>query len=301
VTDDDSTPVSELRGVTPCSEHGLAAVRVATERASGLIYLQGAHLADWQPRGEAPVLWMSERATYAPGKAIRGGVPLCFPWFGPHATRPEYPAHGFARIRQFAYRGARLDAQGDAELEFVLESDSATLSLFPYAFSASLRVAFGQTLTLAFSVTNRDSRPFEFEEALHSYFSVADVTKAAVHGLEGARYTDKVRNQTLFTEGHTPLRFDGETDRVYDSSGTCFIDDELGKRTLRIEKVHSGSTVVWNPWAERAAQMSDLGTDCWRHLLCVESANVGESKLSLRPGEAHVAQVRVSVIRDFQR
>jgi len=292
---EDSKFVLDLPGVERVEEHGLPAVRVSSKSASGLVYLQGAQLAAWQPAGQPPVIWMSEKAVYRAGKALRGGVPICFPWFGPHLEHPEFPAHGFARTRAFEYRGARLDGAGRHELEFTLDSDDQTQSMFPFAFNARLRVAIGKTLGLEFSVTNRDPQPFVFEAALHSYFGVADVTQASLRGLEGARYVDKVREQGVFTEGPRELRFVEETDRVYESTSTCTIDDRTGKRAIVIEKENSAATVVWNPWRERATQMSDLGAAAWLGMLCVESANVGKSRVTLAPGESHRLRVAVSV------
>jgi glucose-6-phosphate 1-epimerase len=290
------SPFGDLPGVQLTSAHGLAAVSVNTASATGLVYLQGAHVAVWQPAGQPPVIWMSEHAVYAPGKALRGGVPICFPWFGAHAEHKQYPAHGFARTRGFAYRGARLDAQGRTELELTLDSDAETEALFPFAFAARFRVAFGQSLGMQFEVVNRGSQGFTFEEALHSYFAVSDVKEASVRGLQGAAYLDKVRAMARFTEEATELRISGETDRVYDSSATCQIVDPGMKRTIRIEKSASASTVVWNPWAERAAQMADLGANAWPGMLCVESANVGESKITLPAGSAHLLSLAVSLV-----
>ena len=285
----------DLPGVQLTSEHGLAAVSVDTPSATGLVYLQGAHVAAWQPAGHSPVIWMSEQAVYAPGKALRGGVPICFPWFGAHAEHKQYPAHGFARTRGFAFRGARLDAQGRTELELTLESDAESDAFFPFAFLARFRVAFGESLGLEFEVVNRGAQAFTFEEALHSYFAVSDVKEASVHGLQGARYMDKVRAMSVFTEEAAELRISGETDRVYDSSATCRITDPGLKRAIVIEKSASASTVVWNPWAERAAQIADLGANAWPGMLCVESANVGPSKITLPRGATHLLRVTVSV------
>lgn len=288
----------DLPGVQLVREHGLDALQVNTAAATGRVFLQGAHIAAFQPEGQAPVLWMSEHAVYAPGKALRGGIPICFPWFGAHAEHAQYPAHGFARTSDFEYRGARIDARGRTELLLGLDSDPKTRALFPYAFSARLRVAFGQELELNFEVENRDSQAFSFEEALHSYFSVSDVKEASVRGLQGARYLDKVRAMAPFSELAPELRIVSETDRVYDSSGTCEIRDPGSRRAIRVEKSGSGSTVVWNPWAERAAQMPDLGVNGWRGMLCLESANVGQSKITLPAGATHILRVTVSIIPD---
>lgn len=274
--------------------NGLSAVRVSTPVATGLVYLQGAHIAEWQPVGRAPVIWMSPNAVYAPGKALRGGIPICFPWFGANAEHPKYPAHGFARTREFEYRGAR-EINGVPELDFVLESDEQTKTLFPFSFSARLRVSFGATLEIEFGVTNTDAQPFSFEEALHSYFAVADVREASVSGLRGARYADKVRDMAVFTEDASALHLVGETDRVYESAATCSIADAKGQRTLVIAKRNSEATVIWNPWAERAAQMADLGADSWPGMLCVESANVGRARVELPPGATHALGVSVSI------
>ncbi len=275
--------------------HGLPAVRVVTKAASGLVFLQGAHVAAWQPAGQKPVIWLSENAVYAPGQALRGGIPICFPWFGANEQHADYPAHGFARTKEFTYRGARAAAQGDPELEFALLNDGQTESLFPYAFEVRLRVCFGRTLRLELTVTNRDARAFRCEEALHSYFTVSDVRRVGVLGLEGARYTDKVRAMGEFSETAAELRLSSETDRVYDSASTCTIRDPDGPRDILIEKANSASTVVWNPWSAKAARMTDFGGDAWPRMLCVESANVGKAAIALEPGASHTLRVAVSV------
>jgi glucose-6-phosphate 1-epimerase len=293
------SPFASVPGVTPTVERGLPAVRIQTANASGLVFLQGAHIAAWAPAAvtDGSIIWMSENAVYAPGKALRGGVPICFPWFGAHAEHEQFPAHGFARTREFAYHGARLTADGAAELEFELESDAQTKSLFPHEFSIQLRVTFGTVLNLQLTVKNRDVVAFSFEEALHSYFSVENVEQTSVLGLKGASYLDKVQGLARFIQGPAELHFTSETDRVYESTSTCLIRD-LGRsptRTIRIEKANSGATVVWNPWPGKAAQMPDLGASAWRSMLCVESANVGASKVTLAPGEQHRLSVQVSV------
>lgn len=295
MTLDDSNTFAELPGVELTTAHGLPAVRVSTEIASGLVFLQGAHVAAWEPTGRGPVIWMSENAVYAKGKALRGGIPICFPWFGAHPEHKQYPAHGFARTRDFSYNGARRTADGGSELELALHNDAQTEALFPHAFTARLRVAFGKTLGLELLVSNDSERPFSFEEALHSYFCVADVEQVSVHGLQGSSYADKVQGMARFTENENELRLTGETDRVYESTAACTIRDPKAGRALRIEKADSAATVVWNPWPEKAAQMSDLGASAWPRMLCVESANVGTSRILLGPGETHILRVGVSV------
>jgi len=295
MTDQNPNAFGELAGVVRTSTHGLPSVRVQTAAATGLVFLQGAHVAEWTPSGQKPVIWLSEQAVYQPGKALRGGIPICFPWFGNHAEHKEYPAHGFARTREHRYVGARATADGGAELEFLLEDDGSTFALFPHAFEVRFRVAFGKTLELAFEAKNRGSDSFTFEEALHSYFRVGDAREISIVGLNGATYHDKVRGMAEFSETAPELRLTGETDRVYQSSAACTIVDPKSKRALRIEKTQSHTTVVWNPWADRAAQMADFGANAWPHMVCVESANVAEARITLAPGESHTLGVSVSV------
>ena len=299
MTQEASHPFGTVPGVVQTVEHGLAAVRVQTGSASGLVFLQGAQIAAWAPASvtDGSVIWMSENAVYSPGKALRGGIPICFPWFGAHAEHKSYPAHGFARTRDFAYDGARLSADGAAELRFTLDSDAQTQSLFPHAFRARLCVTFGTALHIAFTVTNLGAEPFSFEEALHTYLGVANIEQAGVLGLEGATYADKLQGMAQFTEGARELRIVGETDRVYESAATCTIQDRgrTPARAIQIEKANSAATVVWNPWSEKAAQMADLGASAWPRMLCVESANVGRSTVRLAAGASHELRVQISL------
>jgi glucose-6-phosphate 1-epimerase len=290
-----SKPFGDLSGVERVVTHGLPSVRVQTAAASGLIFLQGAHLAAWVPAGQTPVIWLSEQAVYQSGKALRGGVPICFPWFGAHPEHDDFPQHGFARTTPFEYVGARLDDSGRCELELALVASASTRALFPHEFDARLHVAFGETLGMAFSVTNTGAESFCFEEALHSYFHVADVRAAAIVGLQGAKYRDKVRALADLTESAPELRLSGETDRVYESTAACTIVDPPGKRSIQIEKTSSETTVVWNPWADKAEKMSDLGANAWPQMLCVESANTAAARISLAPGETHTLSVTVRV------
>jgi glucose-6-phosphate 1-epimerase len=295
MNDSSSKPFGELAGVERTVNHGLECVRVRTAEATGLVYLQGAHVAEWTPAGQRPVLWLSKKSFYQAGKALRGGVPLCFPWFGPHAEHKDYPAHGFARVTSFRYSGARANESGSPELEFTLEDDAASYRFFPHAFSARLRVTFGSALALTFTVSNPGSEPFSFEEALHSYFHVSDVRAVSVVGLQGATYHDKVRAMAEFVEEPAELRLSGETDRIYDTAASTQIVDARAQRVLNIEKANSRATVIWNPWSARAAQMADFGAEEWPEMLCVESANVGGSRITLAPGESHTLQLAVSV------
>ncbi|HEU5193276.1 MAG TPA: D-hexose-6-phosphate mutarotase [Methylomirabilota bacterium] len=270
-------------------EGGLERARVAGPRGEAELYLQGAHVTRWQPRGGAPVLFVASRAVYATGKAIRGGVPLIFPWFGVHATDKDKPMHGFARSR--AWRVTATDARpdGSVTVELGLDDDEATRALWPHPFRARYRVTVGETLGLALEVVNTGLAPFTFEAALHTYLAVADVRATDVRGLEQTAYIDKVDNFTRKRHSAEPLRLTGETDRVFlGTRAACAVEDPGLRRRLRVDKTGSASTVVWNPWAAKCAAMADMGPDDWRSMICVETANAADDAVTVAPGATHV-------------
>ena len=281
-------------------EGGLERARVTGPRGEAEVYLQGAHLTRWQPRGAAqPVLFMSSRAVYAPGKAIRGGVPLIFPWFGPHATDKSKPMHGFARSRPWRVTATESAPDGAAVLELGLDDDDATRALWPHPFRARFRVTVGDTLGMALEVVNTGRSPLTFEAALHTYLTVADVRTAGVRGLENTSFIDKVDGFTRKRLGAEPLKLTGETDRVFlGTRATCVVDDPGLRRRLSVDKTGSASTVVWNPWAAKCAEMADMGPDDWRSMICVETANASDDAVTVAPGAKHVmtATIRAEAV-----
>ena len=275
---------------------GLPCARVRGARADAEIYLHGGHVTRWQPHGAEPVLFLSRRATYAAGKAVRGGVPLVFPWFGPHPTDPQRPMHGFARTRPWRLLTTAPGPDGATVIELALEDDEATRALWPSAFSLRYRVAVGATLTLALEVVNTSPAPFTLETALHTYLAVGDVEAVSIHGLEGARYIDKTDGMARKRQGADALRLNDETDRIFvGARERCVVDDPALRRRLVIDKAGSATTVVWNPWATKAATIADLEPDDWRRMVCVETANAADDALSLAPGARHVTSASLSV------
>ena len=269
--------------------------RVASARAEAELYLQGGHLIHWQPRGAAPVLFLSTRAAYAPGKAIRGGVPIIFPWFGPNATDRRAPVHGFARARPWRLVTSESD-RGSVVLELALEDDAATRALWPPAFRLRYRVTVGEALTMTLEVVNTSPATFTFEAALHTYLAVGDIRAVAMNGLEGAMYIDKVDAMTRKRQGAEPLRITGETDRVFlGTCAPCVVDDRALGRRLTVHKTGSATTVVWNPWVDKAAGIADLEPDDWRRMVCVETANAADDAITLAPGGRHLMTATIRV------
>lgn len=266
----------------------------STPRASGSVYPHGAHVTAWAPAGESNALWVSREAILAPNVAIRGGVPLCFPWFGKGRSTTMSPSHGFARITPWA-----LVSHSDSTAIFELSSTSilkqSHRSQFPYEFTAHFSVHYGQALELRLSVRNDGTAPFSYEEALHTYLRVGDVRDVSVDGLSGAPYTDHtaVPVREHIQEGE--LRFTGQTDRIYTSSADIHINDPVLERTLIVERENSSAAVIWNPWAENAVEIADMGDDEWPHMLCVEAANLGDQAVTLRPHASHTLAYRLRI------
>jgi glucose-6-phosphate 1-epimerase len=239
----------------------------------------------WQPPGQPPVIWMSRESRFAADQPIRGGVPICFPWFGPKAGDASAPAHGFARLKDWALTDVA--DQGDSvRLVLTLSSDeSSSVGGWTQPFAAAYQVTIGASLELALTVRNTGKGPLSYEAALHTYFAVANVREIAIRGLEHTYYLDKVEGFARRQQGGEPIRFAGETDRVYlDTMATCVIEDPGTRREIVIEKTGSRTTVVWNPWIEKARAMPDFGDLEWPEMVCVETCNVGPAAITLAPG-----------------
>lgn len=283
-----------LDGVLVFEEHNaMPRLRVNAPAAKATVYLQGAHLTDWEPAGQEPVLFLSGTSDFADGKAIRGGVPICFPWFGPRWDGEPGPAHGFARIQSWEVVFAALVGE-DVHLSFVLRPSDLSRSLGYDDFHIAYELVIGRMLRLRLSVANSGSKPLVFEEALHTYFNVADVRSTRLEGLESALYLDKTDGMQ---EKETPgdaLVLVAETDRVFpENVASVTIRDEA--RQLTVDKSNSATTVVWNPWESKAAGLRDLEPGSWTRFVCVETVNSGVDRISLPPSEVHTMQAEIYV------
>jgi len=277
------------------SSDGLPYLSIANVHATARIYLHGAHVAQWRPTGQGEVRWMSARSNYLPGKPIRGGIPLCFPWFGPNPQRPDLAAHGFARVRPWTVAQLSDLPDGGSRVRLTLESDTDTLAMWPHAFSAELTITIGNTLEIELAVTNRGTTAAPCESALHTYFTIGDIRRIAVEGLQGATYIDKMANAARTVQTGA-ITFTGETDRVYlGSDASVIIRDPVLGRRITVAKRGSRSTVVWNPWITKSAAMPDFGDHEWPGMVCVETANVADDRLSIAPGATQRMATALSV------
>ena len=274
---------------------GLPVIHIANAHGDAAIALQGGHITHFCPKGQAPLIWVSERAHYAPGKAIRGGVPVCWPWFGSHATDATLPAHGMARTALWQVLETKALADGQTWVRLGLPVDAANQALWPHASTAELEITVGSALTVTLVTRNTGSESFVLGEALHTYFQISDVGNIRVRGLEGCDYLDKVDNGARKTQQGS-IQFEGEVDRVYlHTHADCLIDDRGLQRRIRIASQGAHATVVWNPWTEKTSKMADMAPEGFHHMVCVETANAADNVVTLAPGETHRMSATYSI------
>jgi len=270
----------------------LTKIVVTTKTSAAEIYAHGAHVTHFQKNGEPPLLFLSVKSYFAPGKPIRGGVPVILPWFG---NRDGEPSHGFARITEWQLVKTSATSDGKVTLRFALPEIPGRDAW------KNLRTEFvvtvSDTLTMELITANDGcEETLEIENCLHTYFQVGDIGAVSVHGLEGAAYLN-------FAEGDNgvprpaenfPIRINRETNRTYiDTASTVEIHDESLQRKIRVEKFNSHSTVVWNPWTTQKLP-DDFDPAEHQHMVCVESGNVKQNRISLAPGKTSTLKVILS-------
>jgi glucose-6-phosphate 1-epimerase len=273
---------------------GLAKVVATTPSAHGEMYLHGGHVTSWIRAGASEVLYVSPHSLWQDGRAIRGGVPVCFPWFGDKADNPAAPAHGFVRTKAWELESITTNG-ADVSVSRFTSSGEDTRAWWPYDFGLVCRATFGTQLKLELIVSNTGAASFVIEEALHAYFRVGDVETAALDGLDATEFIDKTDHRKCKTH-HGKLLFTAETDSVFlDTQRPIHLIDTAQQRRVGLTKQNSLTTVVWNPWEEKSRGMSDLGDGEWRNFVCVEASNVGECGVHLAPGQEHAMSVAVQV------
>ena len=268
---------------------GLIIADINNTQATASLCLQGAHLMTWQPKSQpVPVVWLSRDAKLAAGKSIRGGAPVCWPWFGAHASEASFPGHGYARTMPWRVIASGNEPNGATRLTLRLEESDKTRAQWPHASQLDLTVTVGDTLRMELTTENKGMTDFVIGEALHTYLQIGDIGAVRVTGLDSCEYWDKVGGSTLKKQSGA-ISFVGETDRVYiNTAAQCVIEDDKLKRRIRIAKSGSLSTVVWTPWSEKANKMGDMGQpDGWREMACVESVNAIDNVVTVAAGTAH--------------
>jgi glucose-6-phosphate 1-epimerase len=276
---------------------GLPRVSVSCPAATAEVYLHGAQLTSWCPAGAEEVIFLSKQSQWASGRAIRGGIPVCFPWFRNKADDPKAPAHGFVRTK--AWQLDSVERLGDAVMVTLsTSSDEGTRAWWPYDFHLVHRLTIGAELAQELVMKNTGSKALRFEEALHTYYRVGGADAVRISGLDGVAYLDNTDgNREKRQQGN--IAFTAQTDRAYlDTTHPVEIIDPILRRRIRLEKQESRTTVVWNPWSTGAQSLADLGDDEWRTMACVEASNIRAFAVDLGPGQQHSMQTLIKVSAD---
>ncbi|EKT4475793.1 D-hexose-6-phosphate mutarotase [Pseudomonas putida] len=284
-------------------QHGeLNCWRISSDRAELLIAQQGAQVLSYQQVGEPPLLWLSDQAIFRQGMSVRAGVPVCWPWFGnlqrnPEAVQAMYqgtpaPAHGLARTRDWKLLGIK-EVGETLRIEFELPEARGDLPGWPHDVELKLVVEMGADLTLSLTSRNMGNTPVTISQALHSYFAVSDVRQTRVEGVDGLGYIETLANWEQ-RQQQGALMFAGETDRIYlNTPQTLSIVDPHWNRRITLASSGSRSAVIWNPWTERAKELADMADDGWQRMLCIETANVWDDLVELKPGASHSLGVQI--------
>ncbi|MGJ8687818.1 MAG: D-hexose-6-phosphate mutarotase [Spongiibacteraceae bacterium] len=270
-------------------------LEVVTPHCRALISLQGAQVLSFVPVGQKELLWLSPRAVYKEGEAIRGGIPICLPWFGVNRRQEGALKHGFARLQNWQYNGVLADSSESLTIGFSLCSKTADLALFPWPFSAELHIEFSHCLTLRLTVNNLAGEALPLSFAFHSYFAVTDLAQAEVLGLEEREYLDNCL-ELVRSQQQSPLVFNQAVDRVYPASPQPQ-RIRTGGQDVVVEGDGCDTVIVWNPGLQGAEKMADVA-GCHSEFVCVERGMAFDDELNLAPGERHSCELRLGYIGD---
>jgi D-hexose-6-phosphate mutarotase len=273
---------------------GLPLLHVRNRYAECSIYAYGAHVVSFKPHGERDLLWLSPYSRFSEGAPIRGGIPLCFPWFGKHRTRDDLPLHGFVRTRFWNLESAEVLVDGRTKIVFFVENRGPTSEARPYRFRLELSTIVGETLEMALTVQNLEHLPIICEEGFHTYFKVEDPRRCEVIGLDGIEYIDRVQGDSRATQRGAGY-FEGETVRAFMHVPPVLELLDLGHRRIHIEQVHMNSAVLWNPGEKAAAENPEI-RDTWKQFVCVESANCLDCQLEIPALGYHRSVLRLSAV-----
>ncbi len=274
---------------------GLILAHITSKQANATVALHGAHVLSYTPAGHEDLLWLSRDSIFAPGEPIRGGIPICWPWFGAHPEHSSLPAHGFARRRQWEVESTSELDDGAIQIRLALRDDEESRQIWPHPFELTAQVTVGAKLRLELTMHNPGPDAYTITAALHSYFCVRNIADVVIHGLDGCTYIDTVGGANSRHKQNGAITINEEVDRIYlDTTADVLIDTPSRHRRLRVAKEGSLSTVVWNPWIAKAVRMPDFGNDEYGSMVCVESANNANDVVKLAPGASHTTTTIIS-------
>jgi glucose-6-phosphate 1-epimerase len=269
-------------------EHGFIYAEINNARAHATVSTYSGQVLSYRPKGwQDDLLFVSDKAYYEEGKAIKGGIPVCWPWFGADPENQGRPAHGFVRNRQWQVTGSESLADGSTKIVMSITDNDATRALWPHPFQLDIEITVGDSLKVELITHNTGNASITISQALHTYFRVGDIGKVSVLGLDGIQYIDKARDAVFMTQSG-PVTVSGEVDRIYTGvTGDLTIEDSSLGRKIVIASGGCSTAVVWNPWVEIAASMADLDDNDYRCMLCVETANAGPETVEIAAGEMY--------------
>lgn len=274
----------------------LPIAEITNHHASASISLYGAHILSYRPQRQPDVLWVSNKSFFEAGKPIRGGIPLCFPWFGPHAADPKKPMHGFARLSMWHVLKTESLQDDSTKIVLGLQDSDATRAILPIHFSAEATFIIGKQLEVSLSVTNTDTSAIQISDALHTYFHIGSIDAITIDGLHHASFYDGPGGTALQQQQEARLAITKEENRRYiNTTSDCLIHDQQLHRIIRAAKRGSHVTVVWNPWSEMSKTMADMGADEYKTFVCVEAVNAYNDIITLEPHANHTIAVVLSV------
>ncbi len=275
-------------------EPGFPVIDVQTPVSAATIALHGAQVLTWAPTDHPPVLYVSPKARMTPGTALRGGIPICWPWFGNHPEDPSKPAHGFARTRFWELVSGDLVGKV-ATIVFKLVPDEETKALFPFDFELTATIRIADKLRVKLKMTNTGDEAYKVSSALHTYLSLGHIDRIQLEGVKGSHYVDQLLEDKTPIYQEKNLQIKGEVDRIYQSMSSVLIRDLDRVRSVFVDKAGSRSTVIWNPWKDRCKEIKDLPDKGYQEFACVECANAGTDKPTLQPNGSHTLETVIGL------
>ena len=269
-------------------EHGFIYAEINNPMAHATVSTYSGQVLSYRPKDrQDDLLFVSDKAYYEDGKAIKGGIPICWPWFGADPENQGRPAHGFVRNRQWQVTGSESLEDGSTKIVMSMTDNDATRALWPHSFRLDIEITVGNSLKVELVTHNTGNDSITISQALHTYFRVGNIGKVSVLGLDGIQYLDKTNDSARVTQSG-PVTISGEVDRIYtDVTGDLTIDDSSLGRKIVITSSGCSTAVVWNPWVEIAASMADLDDDDYQRMLCVETANAGPETVEIAAGKTY--------------
>ncbi len=277
-------------------ENEFISVNVNNRSAKAKIYLHGAHITEFKPHGQEPILWLTEKLILKDDFPIRGGIPICWPWFAAHPADESKPFHGFVRKMKWDLLNINSDDKDTTIVELGLKENNATIELFPYKFEIIMRFTIAKSLKFELLINNKDTKPFITGGAFHTYFNIGNIDDISIEGLDKTKYIDSIDKRKI-KEQKGDIKVNCEVDRIYfNTESNYIIKDAKFARNIFVNKKGSSSTVVWNPWIDKAKDIKDFADNEYKDMVCIEIANAEEDVYELAPNETHILGGEIGIL-----